>query len=206
MGLKMAVAAAFVTATSIFSPAQSSQPIAAPSYSAGPILNTETLDTMAANVARISRSVDAMNKNWGSFFSTFSSNQGLRLSEKQQKLLMGLEVLNRMEQSLATNQKQKLDYIERLSKFRLQLSTVTDDLLPQSLDRYVALRGTTDAEELRDIRRQALSKERQELSTVVSQLQRDLDRLSDDIRRSESQLATLRARIFGEVERELADL
>jgi len=78
--------------------------------------------------------------------------------------------------------------------------------LPQSIDRYVAHHGTTDAEGLRDIRRQALSKEQRELSQLLSQIQRELTKTSEDIRRAEAQVYTLRNQIFGEVERQLADL
>lgn len=90
------------------------------------------------------------------FSETFSSNQGLRLSEKQQQLLFAFEILNRAEQRLATLQTLKLTFAEKQTVLRLQLSRITDDLLPQSVNRYVALRGTTNVDQLKQIRRQAL--------------------------------------------------
>lgn len=170
------------------------------------VQSPDPLQNISTEISRISRSVEALNRNWKTFFDTFSTNQGLQLTERQQKLLMALEVLNRLEQSLANMQRLKLDLIERQSKMRLQLAAVTDDLLPQSLDRYVALRGTTDAEGLRDIRRLALQKEHRELSTTLAQIQSELDSTLREIGRTDLQVRTLRARVFGEVEKELADL
>ena len=160
---------------------------------------------MSNDISRITRGVESLSRSWAEFTKTFSTNQGLQLSERAQKLLLALEVLNRIEVSLANMQKLKLDLIERQSKFRLQLATVTDDLQPQSIDRYVALRGTTDAEALRDIRRTALEKERRELMTVLSQIERELTATELDIRRTEAQVRNLRTQIFGEIERQLGD-
>ena len=158
------------------------------------------------NVSRISRSVDELNRTWKIFVDRFSTSQGLQLTERQQKLIMALEVLNRVEQSLANMQKPKLDLTERQSKFRLQLASVTDDLLPQSLDRYVALRGTTNAEGLRDIRKQALMCEGQELSSALFQIQQELENTNQEIGRAALQVRALRGRVFSEVDKELADL
>lgn len=163
-------------------------------------------DGVANDISKISQAVDTLNRNLGTFFNTFSSNQGLKLSEKQQKLLLALEILSRTESSLNSAQKMKLEYIERLSRFRLQLAGISDSLLPQSVDRYATLRGTTNADEIRELRRQSLNRERVELSNAIAQIQRDVDRLNDEIRRNELQVANLRTRLFGEIDRELADL
>lgn len=168
--------------------------------------SSEPLDSIANDMSRITRAVEALNKNWGEFIKIFSTNQGLQLNDRAQKLLLALEVLNRLNVDLANLQKQKLDLQERQSKFRLQLATVTDDLLPQSIDRYISMRGTTDAEGLREIRRLALERERRELNTVLNQIDRDLNANDLEIRRTEAQVRNLRNQIFGEVEKQLSDL
>ena len=183
--------------------AQSSTPIAAPSYAA-PV--SQSAESVPLNIARISQSVDSLNRNLSKFFANFSSNQGLKLSDKQQKLLFALEVLNRTETSLLALQRQRTDHVERLSRMRLQLAGVNENLLPQSLDRYVSLRGTTNVVEIRDSRRQALQKEQYDLTNTVAQIQSELDRLLVEIERLQLLVASLRARLFGEVEKELADL
>lgn len=185
---------------------QTVRTVPAPNYSVPPPASAAPADSMSVDISRISQSVESINRNFGKFASSFSSNQGLKLSERQQKLLFALEVLNRTETSLISNQKQRLDYIERQSRLRLQLSGINENLLPQSLDRYVSLRGTLSAPELREARRLTLEKERQEIANAVTQIQTDLDRLNEDIRRAELQVTALRSRLFGEVEKELADL
>lgn len=165
----------------------------------------DPVQNISDQLSRIGRSVEDLNKNWKAFIDKFSTAQGLQLSEKEQKLILALEVLNRLELGLANMQRLKLDLVERQSKFRLQLATVTDDLLPQSLNRYVALRGTTDAEGLRDIRRQALIREQQELSSTLAQIQQELENTIQEIGRTSLQVRTLRGRVFAEVEKDLGD-
>ena len=166
----------------------------------------DPVQNISDQLVRIGRSVADLNKNWKAFIDRFSTNQGLQLSEHQQKLIMALEVLSRFEVSLANMQKLKLDLIERQSKFRLQLASVTDDLLPQSLNRYVALRGATDADGLRDIRHQALMREQQELSSALAQIQQEIENTNQEIGRTTLQVRSIRGRVFGEVEKDLADL
>ena len=171
---------------------QQARAVPVPNYSVAPAAAGLPSDAMAVDIARISQSVEAMNRNIAKFTSTFSSNQGLKLTERQQKLLFALEVLNRTEANLMSAQKQRLDHAERQSRMRLQLSGINENLLPQSLDRYASLRGTVNAVELREARRLTLEKERQELSNTVERIQTDLDRLNEDIRRSELQVAAIR--------------
>lgn len=164
------------------------------------------LDLITNQLGRISLSIDRLQTNWKSFFESFSSNQGLRMSERQQKLLLAFEVLNRAEQRLGNLQKMRLDSTEKLSSMRLQLARINDDLRPESIDRYVSTRGTLDADQLRDMRRQTLTRERTELTNILNQIQSDLDTTNNDIRTTEQFLRNIRNRIFPEIEKELADL
>lgn len=177
---------------------------AAPVYQS-PGQQSDALGRISSDVSRLTEAVEAMNRSWKRFFDTFSSNQtGALLDERQRALIFALEVLNRLEQSLVNMQKLKLDLSERQSTVRLKLAGVTDDLRPESIDRFTAWRGTTDAETVRDIRRQALIKEQRELSTMLSQITRELDQTNGEIRKTELQIANIRERIFGEVEIQLA--
>lgn len=197
--------AIFSSSVSVF--AQAVRVTPPPEPNAQPVYRSvEPMENIANDVARMARSVEQLNKNWTTFIGTFTTNQGLQLDDRQRKLILALEVLNRLEASLANMQKLRLDLTERQSRFRINLATVTDDLQPQSVDRYVALRGTTDAEGLRDIRRGALEKERRELSQVLSEITRELYATEADLRRTEQQVRTLRAQVFGEAERQLAGL
>ena len=132
---------------------QTSAPVTSPAYNAN-----DPLTMLANDVARTAKAVETLAMSWGEFTRTFSSNQGLRLDERQQKLILALEVMNRLEVSMASMQKLRHDQTEQQSGVRLKLATITDDLRPQSIEKYVALRGSTDAEGLRRVRRQTLER------------------------------------------------
>ena len=166
----------------------------------------DPIERISSDLSRVSRSVDGLTKNWKDFFDAFSTNQGLQLTPRQQRILLALEVLNRSEVRLGNLQKMRMDANEKLSSFRIQLARIENDLLPESIDRYVVMRGTTDAEELRDRRRQALNRERFESTNLINQIQRELDITNDEIRQTEYLLKNIRTRLFPEIDRELADL
>src|SRR5688572_24149677 len=165
--------------------------------------SSDPIDNISSDLYKISRSVDGLTKNWKEFFDAFSTNQGLQLTERQQRILLALEVLNRGETRLGNLQKMRMDASEKLSTFRLQLARIENDLLPESVDRYVSLRGTTDAEELRDRRRQTLNRERFESNNLINQVQRELEVTNEEIRQTEMMLKGIRIRLFPEIDREL---
>lgn len=170
------------------------------------VQSTYFIENIAKEMAKISKSVEELNKRLEKFSETFSSNQGIRLTERQQKLLVAFEFLNRAEARMVSLQNLKLNLTEKQTTVRLQLARITDDLLPASIDRYVSLRGTTNAEELRDIRRQALLKEKYDLTRTVSEIQNDLNEINEEIRYTDIFLKSIRRRIFPEIEKEISDL
>jgi Skp family chaperone for outer membrane proteins len=164
------------------------------------------MEIIANELVKISKSVEDLNKKLKNFSDTFTSNQGLRLTDKQQKLLIAFEFLNRAEQRLVSLQNLKLNLSEKQTSTRLQLARINDDLLPESIDRYVSLRGTTNAEQLREIRRQALQREKNDLTNLIYEIQRDLNEINAEINETDLFLKNLRRRIFPEIEKEISDL
>ncbi len=193
------LAAAFVlSAHTIYGQAPQPTPIR--------LATDEAVENISKNMDRLTRSVETLNKGLKSFFESYTSSQGFRLSPKQQTLLMAFEVLNRAETRLVNLQRMRLDISERLSPMRLQLGRVNDDLLPQSVDRYVSTRGTTNAEELKDIRRQTLNKERNELMRMIATMEGDMLKIDDEVTYTQAFIRNIRERIFPELERELSNL
>jgi predicted nucleic acid-binding Zn-ribbon protein len=170
-----------------------------------PIRSSDPIENISNDVFRTARAVESLSRTWAEFAKSFSTNQGLQLDEKQRNLLLALEVLNRFEVSLANMQKLRFDLTERQTNATTRIAQLNDDLLPESIDRSVSLRGTTDAESLRIIRRQTLTKQLREWQTLLSQITRELDNTLEDIRRTEFQVKNLRNRIFGELASQLGD-
>lgn len=158
------------------------------------------------NLTNITNSINTLTLGWKKFFETFNSNQGLRLSDKQQQLLLAFEVLNRAEQRIVNLQKLKLEFTEKQTTLRLQLARITDDLVPESIDRYISTRGTTNAEQLREIRRQSLNREKLELTTALRDIENDLRNAHDEIRETERFIRNIRVKLFPQIEKELSDL
>lgn len=169
-------------------------------------VSNEPIENISKDLSKISSSVEELNKQMKKFFETFSTNQGLRLSEKQQQLLFAVEILNRAEQRLTTLQTLKLTFAEKQTVLRLKLAEITDDALPQSIDRYVALRGSTNVEQLKQIRRQALEKEKYELTNTLNELQNNISENDNETRQLQQFLRSIRQRIFGEISNELSGL
>ena len=164
------------------------------------------IENISDKLSEITKSLNLLNEKLQKFSETFSSNQGLKLNENQQTILAAFEYLNRAEQRLATLQKLKIDLSEKQTAIRLQFADIEDQLRPESVDRSVAFRGTTNAEQLRENRRQALNREKTELSTLISDIQNSLNETNTEIRETEQFLRRIRQRIFPAIEREISDL
>lgn len=76
----------------------------------------EAVENISKNMDRLTKSVEGLNRGLKSFFKSYTSSQGFRLSTKQQTLLMAFEILNRAEQRLVNLQKMRLDIAERQSR------------------------------------------------------------------------------------------
>lgn len=199
------VACILMFVASVYSQQPQTQPT--PYYPAPIRLATdEAVENISRNMNDLTKSVETLNRGLKSFFESYTSSQGFRLSPKQQTLLMAFEILNRAEQRMGNLQKMRLDIAERQTPMRLQLARIEDDVLPQSIDRYVSTRGTTNANELKNIRRAALEKERGELSRTLRSMEEDMRAIDDEIRETQSFIVNVRSRIFPELRKELSDL
>lgn len=162
------------------------------------------IDNISDQLTAISKSLGQLNEKLKVFAETFSSNQGLRLSERQQTILIAFEFLNRAEQRLATLQKLKVDFSEKQSSIRLKIAEIEDGLRKESIDR--TLQGTTNAEEIRANRRRVLSRERSDLAILLSEIERTIRETDLEIRDTEMFLKRIRNRIFPAIEKEISDL
>jgi|SRR5690606_4718280 len=164
---------------------------------------SDPMDRMSADLARISRNVDTMTRAFESFIDKFEKVGGLTLTEKQQRLIMGLELLVRTEQRVATLQKFQIELVEKQGQNRARLAEIERDLMPTSIDRSVTFEGSTRTEELRENRRVALAAERTSLTALIQQVQRNIDETSVALRSAELLAARLRQEFLPQIEREL---
>ena len=160
---------------------------------------------IAHDISRIAASVQAMTKSLKDFVDKFAKVEGIALSEKQQRLVMGMEMLIRAEQRMATLQKFHIELVEKEGQLRSRLAQVENDLNPQNLDRSVAFEGSTQTPEIKENRRRALVAERSSLLSVIQQMQSNLQTIGGDVREAQNLVYRLRRTFLPQVERELSE-
>jgi hypothetical protein len=137
------------------------------------------------------------------FVDQFEKVGGLTLTEKQQRLVLGMELLMRTEQRVATLQKFQIDLTDKLNEIRSRLSQIDSDLRPRNIDNSVAFAGTTETEELRDTKRQKLAGERIALNNLLQQVESNLAEASANVREAQALAYRLRRTFLPQIEQEI---
>lgn len=162
------------------------------------------IENISTEISKISKFLDELNKRLGTFSETFNSNQGLRLTEKQQRLLFAFEILNRAETRLSTLQLLKVQLADRETTTKRKIAQIDDQLRPENVDR--TLSGTFDAEQVRSARRRTLQNERNDLSKLLNDIQNSISDTDSEIVQTQLFLRTIRQQIFPGIENEVSDL
>ena len=178
-------------------------------YSAPPpvAVSSDAIASIAAELANISRNVQAMNERLKSVMDKTNSNvpASATLSDPRQKILVGIQALAGAEQRVIQLQASQFDLTQRLNDTRGKLSQTDIDLRPRNIDRSVVFEGTTETEELRESRRQKLNSDKQNLTQLFQQLQISLTETSDQLRDAQGFANRLRRQYLPQMEREMVD-
>lgn len=168
-----------------------------------------TQDPLMVNIsielAKISRSVATLSDRLLEFVSRVDRAPGTTVSEKQAKLVTGLQLLASAEQILAARQRFQIELVEKQGTTRTRLAQVERDLIPQNIDRSVQFEGTTRTEELRENRRGALAAEKVSLQALLTQINSSLADVNESVREAQSLVLRLRKQYLPELEREMFD-
>lgn len=180
---------------------QGSQPVvtspAAPYYSPDPLAN------ISVEVTKMSVSVGKLTAQMKLFVDKFEKVGGMTFNEKQQKLILAMELISRAEARVAVLQKAQIDLTEKLNQSRNRLTQVEVDLRPASIERSVTFTGTTQTEELRDARKTRLQAERTNLTQLVQQITSNLAETNEALREAQILAARLRKIYLPQIEREM---
>lgn len=180
--------------------------IAAVNVAAQTPASTPYRDPMAAlstDVTRISASVRSLTDTLKAFVDKWEKVSGLTLTEKQQKLVLGMELLTRTELRVANFQKAQIELTEKLNASRSRLAQVEIDLRPRNINNSTVFEGTTETEELRENRKQRLQSERTSLTQLLNTIQTNLTETGDNLREAQMLADRLRRTFLPQVEREL---
>lgn len=168
-----------------------------------PIQPQNSIETISAELTKVSKSLQIFNKNFKAFLETLP--QGIKFSEKQQNLLLAFEVLNRAEQRLEILQKFQIDLTEKQAGVKTRLAQIEENVTPGGIDRSVAFLGTTKTEEIRENRRRTLEAEKTSLRQLFSQINQTLSETADEVRQASAFVKRLRAKILPQIEQEVSN-
>jgi uncharacterized protein YlxW (UPF0749 family) len=173
--------------------------------SAEPVRSNDPIEKISGDLSKISKSVAELNKKLKDFFDTFTTNQGLRLTDKQQKMLLAFEILNRAEQRLATLIKLRIELVEKQNKTNGELGRAEENLRDENIERGVSLRGTLNADDMRESCRRTINAEKNNLRNLLAEIQRNLAETNNEISQTEILINNIRPRLFRQIEQELLD-
>lgn len=125
--------------------------------------------------------------------------------EKQKRLLLNLDILNRAEQRSESLRKQLFDLMEKETGIRAKLDMIEVNLRPEAIEREVAFAGTLRPEDLRTMKKKQLEVERNSLTTILTEVQKTKTVLEQNLQRSEVMVEKLRVKLDKEVDDALAD-
>lgn len=158
---------------------------------------------ISVELTNISRSVQQLSTRLQAFVDKFEKVGGLTLSEKQQRFVMGLEILVRSEQRVATLQKSHTELIEKHVQVKSKLSQIEIDLRPQSIERSTQLEGSTQTVEIRENRRDRLVTEQRSFTLLIQQIERNIAEAEMSLREAQLHVARLRRSLLPQIEKEI---
>jgi uncharacterized protein (DUF2344 family) len=166
---------------------------------------SDPLAAMSGDVSKISRSVNALTETLKAFVDKFEKVGGLTFNDKQQRLILAMEMLSRAEARVAVLQKAQIDLTEKINDIRAKLAQNEMDLRPRNIDRSVAFAGTTETDELRDNKVAKLTAERASLTALLQQMQVNLNETNEGLKDAVLLVTRLRRSYLPQIEKELLE-
>lgn len=125
--------------------------------------------------------------------------------EKQRRLALNLDILTKAEQRADGLRRQLFEMIEKENSIRGRMDQIDNDMRPETIERQLSSVGSLRPEELRAQRRRSLELEKQNLQTLLTEVQKNRSNLELNLGRAESLVERLRVRVEKEIDSALAD-
>src|SRR5687768_13532611 len=174
-------------------------------YTPPPVASLDPMANISIELSNISRSVQQLSERLKTFVDKFEKVGGLTLTEKQQRFIMGLEILVRSEQRVGILQKTHTELIEKHVQVKARLTQIDLDLRPQSIERLTQLEGSTQTVEIRENRRDKLVAEQRSLHVLISQIERNIAEADSALREAQAHVSRLRRSLLPQIEREIGE-
>jgi hypothetical protein len=165
-----------------------------------------TSDPVANEIGLLRRSLQTLNTRLREISERLvaaDAKSGGTADENQKRIALSLDLLSRAEQRAEALRKQLLELIEKETLFKTRLANLEDDMRPDSIDRSIALVGSTRTPELREVRRRVLENERRGVESVLAQTSSVRVRLEDDVKEADLLVFKIRQRVLPIIEKEI---
>jgi hypothetical protein len=165
----------------------------------------QTLENISDELTQLTKALQTFNQRLNEFLESVSKYKGIQVSEKQQKLLFGYEILNQTEQLAATLRKSLVETGEREATVKRRIGQIDFDMRPENIDRSIQILGTTKAEEARESRRRTLENERNTLQNLLYEIQTSRSQISENLREAELFAQSFRKSLFAQIRNAMQD-
>ena len=166
----------------------------------------DPMSSIAVDVNNLQRAVRDLSGLLRQFVEKFEKAGGVTLSEKQQRFIMGLELLVRSEQRLGLLQRASADLTEKQVQIKTRLTQIELDLRPANLDRSTMYEGAgSQSIEMRETRQNKLVVEQRSLQQLLAQIERSINENEYALREAQSHVARLRRTLLPEIERAISE-
>ncbi|HKG14902.1 MAG TPA: hypothetical protein VKB12_16365 [Pyrinomonadaceae bacterium] len=123
---------------------------------------------------------------------------------RQSRLAASMNILTQAEQRAELMRRQLLEMLEKETFYKNRLVQIDESSRPESIDRALALVGTTiSTTDLRDTRRRVLDNERGGVLSLLTQTSQSRVRLEDDVKQADALVSRLRQRLLPLIEKEI---
>ncbi len=164
-------------------------------------------DTLVNEVALLRKSLQTLNtrlREVSDKLLATDTKQTDASNPKQNRLAASLAILSQTEQRAELLRRQLLEMLEKETFYRNRLVQIDESSRPESIDRAIALVGTTTSTtDLRDTRRRVLDNERNGVMGLINQTSLSRIRLEDDVKQADLLVAKLRQRLLPLIEKEI---
>jgi len=164
----------------------------------------DPMSSIAVDVNNLSKAVRDLSGLLRQFVEKFEKAGGITLSEKQQRFIMGLELLVRSEQRVALLQRGLAELTEKQIQIKTRLTQIDLNLRPANLDRSTMYEGAgAQSVEVREARREYLVAEQRSLQLLLAQVDRNIYESDMALREAQSHVARLRRSLLPQIEKEI---
>jgi hypothetical protein len=169
--------------------------------------NAAAADTLVNEVALLRKSLQSLNTRLREISDKLLApdpKQTDASNTKQSRLTNSLNLLTLAEQRAELLRRQLLEMTEKETFYRNRIVQIDESSRPESVDRALALVGTTiSTTDLRDTRRRVLDNERAGVLSLLSLTSQSRIRLEDDVKQADALVARLRQRLLPLIEKEI---